>query len=298
MIFCFSLSLSLSLSLALLCPQSRNTILDLLRSKKSRLFCAFGFSLAVPRFRFPVNRSVKQKPLSIYRCIKPSEKERARDEITRKKEERDNDGDEQQQRRRRRRPSSTFFFTSTSCPSSPAPPRAPPPRALSIQSHVASGRVGNRAALFPLALHRLDCDAINTVSFSNHTGYPRVSGSRLSAEGLEELLAGLDANGFLGSSRGRRGYDYVLTGYVGRAETLSAIKRAIERMVKSDDGNGNEKSRRPLVVVDPVMAPLSFFFFYLFFVSLCCLQRGEKELKLSFGEKNEKKKLITRKTFF
>jgi hypothetical protein len=128
LIFCFSLSLSLSLSL--LCPQSRNTILDLLRSKKSRLFCAFGFSLAVPRFRFPVDRSVKQKPLSIYRCIKPSEKERARDEITRKKEERDNDGDEQQQRRRRRRPSSTFFFTSTSSPSSPAPPRAPPPRAL------------------------------------------------------------------------------------------------------------------------------------------------------------------------
>jgi len=189
--------------------------------------------------------------------------------------------------------------------SSPQPPAPPPPhhlerlpRVLSIQSHVASGRVGNRAALFPLALHRLDCDAINTVSFSNHTGYPRVSGSRLSAEGLEELLAGLDANGFLGSSRGRRGYDYVLTGYVGRAETLSAIKRAIERMVKSDDGNGNEKSRRPLVVVDPVMVPLSFFFFYLFFVSLCCLQRGEKELKLSFGEKNEKKKLITRKTFF
>ena len=78
-------------------------------------------------------------------------------------------------------------------PHPPTPPPPPPhhleslPKVLSIQSHVAAGRVGNRAALFPLALHRLDCDSINTVSFSNHTGYKTVRGSRLSAEGLEEV---------------------------------------------------------------------------------------------------------------
>ena len=145
-----------------------------------------------------------------------------------------------------------------------APPPSPPPhhlerlpRVLSIQSHVAAGRVGNCAALFPLALHRLDCDAINTVSFSNHTGYPSVAGSRLSAEGLRELLGGLEKNGFLSASKGRRGYDYVLTGYVGRAETLSGIRGAIERMVyEEEEGEGRRKKKkksRPLVVVDPVM---------------------------------------------
>ena len=185
----------------------------------------------------------------------------------------------------------------------PPPPQPPPhhlerlPRVLSIQSHVASGRVGNRAALFPLALHRLDCDAINTVSFSNHTGYPKVAGSRLSAEGLEELLSGLDANGFLGSSKGgRRGYDYVLTGYVGRAETLSGIKKAIEKMVKgSDDGNGNGKEkgsensrRRPLVVVDPVMVRRFFFFF--FFVYLFSLPLSAVSL-----ERRERTEVVVRR---
>ena len=152
-------------------------------------------------------------------------------------------------------------------PPPPPPPTPPPPhhlerlpRVLSIQSHVAAGRVGNRAALFPLALHRLDCDAVNTVSFSNHTGYPTVAGSRLSAEGLEELLGGLERNGFLTASRGRRGYDYILTGYVGRAETLSAIKGAIETMLV---GGSQKGSQRPLVVVDPVMVRRFLFFFFL-----------------------------------
>ncbi len=41
---------------------------------------------------------------------------------------------------------------------------------LSIQSHVVSGYVGNKAATFPLQLLGYDVDAINTVQFSNHTG--------------------------------------------------------------------------------------------------------------------------------
>ena len=43
---------------------------------------------------------------------------------------------------------------------------------LSIQSHVVYGHVGNSAAVFPL--QRIGCEVwpINTVQFSNHTGYP------------------------------------------------------------------------------------------------------------------------------
>ncbi|KAL1448001.1 hypothetical protein WDU94_003693, partial [Cyamophila willieti] len=44
-------------------------------------------------------------------------------------------------------------------------------RVLSIQSHVVSGYVGNKSATFPLQVLGFEVDAINTVQFSNHTGY-------------------------------------------------------------------------------------------------------------------------------
>ena len=52
------------------------------------------------------------------------------------------------------------------------------PRVLSVQSHVVSGYVGNRAAIFPLQLLGFDADCINSVQFSNHTQYPSVKVSR------------------------------------------------------------------------------------------------------------------------
>ena len=50
------------------------------------------------------------------------------------------------------------------------------PTVLSVQSWVACGNVGNTAALFPL--QRLGCEtwSLNTVAFSNHTGYERWRG--------------------------------------------------------------------------------------------------------------------------
>ena len=48
------------------------------------------------------------------------------------------------------------------------------PRVLSVQSHVVSGYVGNRAAVFPLQLLGFDADCINSVQYSNHTQYPTV----------------------------------------------------------------------------------------------------------------------------
>src|SRR5580698_4941711 len=47
---------------------------------------------------------------------------------------------------------------------------------LSIQSWVSYGHVGNASAVFPL--QRLGCDvwSINTVQFSNHTGYGHWTG--------------------------------------------------------------------------------------------------------------------------
>lgn len=47
----------------------------------------------------------------------------------------------------------------------------PNQRVLSIQSHVVAGYVGNKSATFPLQVLGFEVDTINSVQFSNHTGY-------------------------------------------------------------------------------------------------------------------------------
>ena len=80
-------------------------------------------------------------------------------------------------------------------------------RVLSIQSHVVHGYVGNRCAVFPLQLLGLNVDFVNSVQFSNHTGYPTVKGSIMDGEQLGELLQGLRDNGLLE-------YSHLITGTV------------------------------------------------------------------------------------
>ena len=80
-------------------------------------------------------------------------------------------------------------------------------RVLSIQSHVVHGYVGNRCAVFPLQLLGYNVDFVNSVQFSNHTGYPTVKGSIMDGEQLGELLQGLRENGLLE-------YTHLVTGIV------------------------------------------------------------------------------------
>uniref|UniRef100_A0A667G9N9 Pyridoxal kinase n=1 Tax=Lynx canadensis TaxID=61383 RepID=A0A667G9N9_LYNCA len=77
-------------------------------------------------------------------------------------------------------------------------------RVLSIQSHVVRGYVGNRAATFPLQVLGFEIDALNSVQFSNHTGYPHWKGQVLNSNELQELYEGLKLNNV-------NKYDYVLT---------------------------------------------------------------------------------------
>ncbi|KAL2917154.1 putative pyridoxal kinase [Polyrhizophydium stewartii] len=110
---------------------------------------------------------------------------------------------------------------------------------LSIQSHVVHGYVGNKAATFPLQLLGFDVDPLNTVQFSNHTGYPVFRGERLEGTQFQTLVEGLRLNGLLGA------YSHVLTGYVGRPSSLEAICDLVEQL----------KQARPstTIFVDPVM---------------------------------------------
>lgn len=80
---------------------------------------------------------------------------------------------------------------------------------LSIQSHVASGHVGNAAAIFPLQRLGFEVIAINTVQFSNHTGYGRWTGQVFDAAHIKDVLMGLQAHGALAK------VDGLLTGYLG-----------------------------------------------------------------------------------
>ncbi len=50
---------------------------------------------------------------------------------------------------------------------------------LSIQSSVAHGHVGNSAAVFPLQRMGFGVWPVNTVHFSNHTGYGEWRGHHL-----------------------------------------------------------------------------------------------------------------------
>src|SRR5881394_2629283 len=90
-------------------------------------------------------------------------------------------------------------------------------RFLSLQSHVAYGYVGNRAATFPLQRLGHEVWAVNTVEFSNHTGYGAWQGRTASAEQVADIVHGIEALGLLASC------DALLTGYVGDAALVDVV---------------------------------------------------------------------------
>ncbi|CAG9461578.1 unnamed protein product [Pedinophyceae sp. YPF-701] len=112
-------------------------------------------------------------------------------------------------------------------------------KCLSVQSHVVSGYVGNRCAIFTLQMLGLDADAVNTVQLSNHTGYPSFKGSFLSASDLDALAAGLDDSGLLGR------YTHMLSGFVRGAPLLARVA-ALAKDVKA-------KTPSLTYLCDPVM---------------------------------------------
>ncbi|TDH69297.1 hypothetical protein CCR75_002544 [Bremia lactucae] len=119
-------------------------------------------------------------------------------------------------------------------------------RVMSIQSHVVHGYVGNKSAVFPLQLLGMDVDPINSVQFSNHTGYSKFTGRRLTGEELHELLDGMEANGILQDA-----HTHLLTGYIGSTSLLDAIVHAYERLRAAQT-----HPARFVYVCDPVMGDL------------------------------------------
>ena len=118
---------------------------------------------------------------------------------------------------------------------------------LSIQSSVAYGHVGNSAAVFPLQRIGVEVWPVNTVQFSNHTGYGKWRGATVPVEVVRDVLQGIEERGLLPACDG------VLSGYLGEpklGEVILDVCRRIKRV--------NSKATYCL---DPVMGDIGRGFF-------------------------------------
>ncbi len=95
---------------------------------------------------------------------------------------------------------------------------------LSIQSWAAFGHVGNASAMFPLPRLGVEVWVVNTVQFSNHTGYGKWRGTVFTGDMVREIVTGIDERGVLGSCDG------VLSGYMGDAGIGEAILEAVAKV--------------------------------------------------------------------
>ena len=113
------------------------------------------------------------------------------------------------------------------------------PIVLSIQSWVACGNVGNCAALFPLQRLGIETWSLNTVAFSNHTGYGKWRGAAVPAQIIASLFEGIAELGVLPRC------DAVLSGYLGERDVGPVLLDIVAR-VKQANANA-------IYCCDPVM---------------------------------------------
>lgn len=118
---------------------------------------------------------------------------------------------------------------------------------LSIQSSVAYGHVGNSAAVFPLQRMGFEVWPVNTVHFSNHTGYGEWRGPVLSAEDISGVIRGIEDRGVLPTC------DAVLSGYMGDVSLGEIIVGAVGRV--------KQLSGEAVYCCDPVMGDVGRGFF-------------------------------------
>ncbi|WP_426183073.1 pyridoxal kinase PdxY [Microbacterium sp. TWP3-1-2b2] len=110
---------------------------------------------------------------------------------------------------------------------------------LSIQSAVAYGHVGNSAAVFPLQRIGVDVLPVNTVNFSNHTGYGAWRGPLIDPSDVADVITGIEERGAFGH------VDAILSGYQGGEGIGDVIIDAVARVKAANP--------KALYACDPVM---------------------------------------------
>lgn len=116
------------------------------------------------------------------------------------------------------------------------------PIVLSIQSWVACGTVGNCAALFALQRLGIDTWSLNTVAFSNHTGYGRWRGAPVPTPIVASLFEGIVELGMLPRCSA------VLSGYLGEPEFGPVLLDIVGRVKQANP--------RAIYCCDPVMGDI------------------------------------------
>lgn len=113
------------------------------------------------------------------------------------------------------------------------------PTILSLSSQVARGHVGHSAAVFAWQRLGIEVVALPTILLSNRPDYPHRAGERVRPELLGEMIAALDANGWLGE------IDAVFTGYLPSAAHVALAAGLVGRL----------KAERPelLYCCDPIL---------------------------------------------
>jgi pyridoxine kinase len=99
---------------------------------------------------------------------------------------------------------------------------------LSIQSAVAYGSVGNAAAVFPLQRLGFEVWRVDTVLFSNHTGYGAWRGAVLDPKLVDEILRGIEERGVLARC------EAVLSGYLGSLKLGTVVLDAVRRAKRAN----------------------------------------------------------------
>lgn len=101
-------------------------------------------------------------------------------------------------------------------------------------------------SVFPLQLLGFDVDVINSVQFSNHTGYPNGwEGEVLDGTMLTKLVDGMDRNMLISDESGCPRIGNILTGYIGSESFLRAVVSVVQKLK-----GVNSKCR---YVCDPVL---------------------------------------------
>jgi pyridoxine kinase len=91
---------------------------------------------------------------------------------------------------------------------------------ISVQSHVASGHVGNAAAEYPLRRLGFDVAAVHTTLLAHHPGHGAFHGAIVQPETVRAVLDGLARHGVFARCQA------LLSGYLGSAATGLAVADA------------------------------------------------------------------------
>jgi pyridoxine kinase len=113
------------------------------------------------------------------------------------------------------------------------------PVALILSSFVSASRIGGGAQQYVLAAHRIDPVLAPTILFGRSPGLGG-EGEVTAPDVLRRMLADIEADAIFGE------VDLVICGYFAQAEQVEIAAALLERI-------GEGASRRPAVLVDPIM---------------------------------------------